>query len=290
MILNHSRGFVKSSGLISYKNWQALFLTVRRTIVLQSAAELYELELGRVAYNDVQSSINRMTDMKRPFVYINVAMTADGKIDTFQRKGAAISSERDKERVDRLRAEADAIMVGGKTLLDEDPKLTVKSEALRAERLERGLSPNPIKVGVITEARLRDDSEFLNSGPANIVIFTTRWTSKHHISLLKSRGADVYVDDSERVNLFRALETLKEIGVERLMVEGGATLNFELLRLGLVDEVTAYVAPLIFGGATAPTLAAGSGLERGEAIPLKLADVEKWEDGGVLVKYILESK
>ncbi len=226
--------------------------------------------------------------MKRPFVFINVAMTADGKIDTFQRRGAAISSERDKERVDQLRAGADAIMVGGKTLLDEDPKLTVKSETLRAERLARGLSPNPIKVGVITEAHLRSDSRFLNEGPANIVIFTTRWTSKHHISLLKSRHVDVYLDDSDKVQLPGAHETLTELGVERLMVEGGATLNFELLRLGLVDEVTAYVAPMIFGGANAPTLAAGPGLERGEAIPMKLIEIEKWDDGGVLLKYTLE--
>src|ERR1041384_3211883 len=85
--------------------------------------------------------------MNRPFVFINVAMTADGKIDTFERKGSAISSARDKERVDQLRAGADAIMVGGRTLLDEDPKLTVKSETLRAERVARGLSPNPVKVG-----------------------------------------------------------------------------------------------------------------------------------------------
>lgn len=226
--------------------------------------------------------------MKRPFVSINVAMTADGKIDTFQRKGAAISSERDKERVDHLRAEADAVMVGGKTLLEEDPKLTIKSDALRAERLASGLSPNPMKVGIVTEARLEPNSQFLNTGPASIVIFTTRWTSKYHISLLKSRGVDVYVDDSEKVNLLRALETLKEIGVERLMVEGGATLNFELLRLGLVDEVTAYVAPMIFGGANAPTMAAGSGLERGEAIPMKLVSAEAWEDGGVLLRYVLE--
>ncbi len=85
------------------------------------------------------------------------------------------------------------------------------------------------------------------------------------------------------------METLKEIGVKRLMVEGGATLNFELLRLGLVDEVTAYVAPMIFGGANAPTMAAGSGLERSEAIPLKLVSAENWEDGGVLLKYIPEN-
>ena len=229
--------------------------------------------------------------MNRPFVFINVAMTADGKIDTFQRQGAAISSPRDKERVDRLRADADAVMVGGKTLLDEDPKLTVKSEVLRAERLERGLSPNPIKVGVVTEARLKPDSEFLNSGPADIVIFTTRWTSKHHVSLLKSLGVDVYVDESEKVDLTKALETLKQIGVERLMVEGGATLNFELLRLGLVDEITAYVAPMIFGGANAPTMASGTGLERNEAISLKLESAEAWDDdGGVYLRYVLESK
>jgi 2,5-diamino-6-(ribosylamino)-4(3H)-pyrimidinone 5'-phosphate reductase len=227
--------------------------------------------------------------MNRPFVFINVAMTADGKIDTFQRRGAAISSARDKERVDRLRAEADALMVGGRTLLDEDPKLTVKSEGLRKERIERGLSPNPIKVGIVSEANLHPDSRFLGTGPAKIVIFTTRRTSKHHASLLESFGVDVYVDDSEKVNLPRALETLKQLGVNRLMVEGGATLNFELLRLGLVDEVTAYVSPMIFGGANAPSMAAGPGLERSDAIPLHLLSAEAWEDGGVLLKYILET-
>jgi 2,5-diamino-6-(ribosylamino)-4(3H)-pyrimidinone 5'-phosphate reductase len=223
--------------------------------------------------------------MNRPFVFINVAMTADGKIDTFKRKGAAISSQRDKERVDQLRAGADAVMVGGKTLLDEDPKLTVKSEALRAERVARGLSPNPIKVGVVTQATIRADSEFLNTGPADIVIFTTRRTSKRYLSLLTARHVDVYVDDAEKVNVSNALVTLKELGIKRLMVEGGSTLNFELMRLGLVDEVMAYIAPMIFGGESAPTLAAGSGLERSEAIPLKLVEVETWEDGGVLLKY-----
>lgn len=223
--------------------------------------------------------------MNRPFVFINVAMTTDGKIDTVERKGAAISSPRDKERVDQLRAEADAIMVGGRTLLDEDPKLTVKSEARRAERVARSLSPNPAKVGVVTQANIKADSQFLNAGPAEIVIFTTQRTSKEHLALLKSRHVDVYVDDTEQVDLEKALATLKELGIRRLMVEGGGTLNFELLRLGLVDEIIAYIAPMVFGGKSAPTLAAGSGLKRSEAIPLKLIEAEKWEDGGVLLKY-----
>jgi 2,5-diamino-6-(ribosylamino)-4(3H)-pyrimidinone 5'-phosphate reductase len=226
-----------------------------------------------------------VSGMNRPFVFINIAMTADGKIDTYERKGSAISSLRDKERVDQLRADADAVMVGGRTLLEEDPKLTVKSEVLRAERVARGLSPNPIKVGVVTQAKIDADSQFLNSGPADIVIFTTRQTSKKYLSLLKAQQVDVYVDHAEKVNLKRALATLKDLGVNRLMVEGGATLNFELMRLGLVDEINVYVAPMVFGGESAPTMAAGSGLKRSEAIPLKLSEVEAWEDGGVLLKY-----
>ena len=225
--------------------------------------------------------------MDRPFVFINVAMTADGKIDTSARKGAAISSPRDKERVDRLRADSDAVMVGGRTLLDEDPKLTVRSESLRAERAARGLSANPMKVGVVSEANVEPHAKFLREGGAKVVIFTTNRTSKGKLDLLRSQGVEVFLHAGERVDLTHMMQTLAELGVERLMVEGGATLNFELLRLGLVDEVYAFVAPMIFGGVSAPTLAAGTGLPRGggEAIPLKLVDAEAWEDGGVLLKY-----
>ena len=223
--------------------------------------------------------------MNRPFVFINVAMTADGKIDTLLRKGSAISSQRDKQRVDRLRAEADAVMVGGRTLLDEDPKLTVKSESLRAERVARGLLPNPVKVSIVTKADIGTHSKFLHEGNAKVVIFTTHQTSKEQLAFLRSQGADVYIHDQERVDLPDALAKLKELGIHRLMVEGGATLNFELLRLGLVDEVSAYVAPMIFGGASAPTMVAGSGVERSAAIPLELIHIEKWEDGGVILQY-----
>ena len=226
--------------------------------------------------------------MSRPFVFINVAMTVDGKIDTFARKGAAISSQRDKERVDQLRAEADAVLVGGRTLLDEDPKLTVKSEALQAGRIARGLTPNPIKVGIVTKAELKSHSKFLHEGHTRVVIFTTHQTSIDQLAFLRSQGAEVYVVQLDKVDLQHALAVLKELGINRLMVEGGATLNFELLRLGLVDEITAYMAPLIFGGEKAPTMVSGSGLERSAALPLKLVHVESWDDGGVLLKYQLK--
>jgi len=225
--------------------------------------------------------------MNRPYVFINVAATADGKIDTFERKGSAISSKQDKQRVDELRAGADAVIVGGRTLLDESPKLTVKSEALREGRVRRGLSPNPIKVGIASSVDIHPDSDFLNAGPARIVIFTTNRTSKEQVDFLRKRGVDVYIHDSERVHLLQALETLHELGARRVMIEGGGTINFEFLRAGLVDELMIYIAPMIFGGDHAPTLAAGTGLVRNEAIALKLEKVETHEDGGLLLIYKL---
>ena len=225
--------------------------------------------------------------MNRPYTFINVAMTADGKIDTFERKGSAISSKRDKERVDELRAAADGILVGGKTLLDEQPKLTVKSEALREGRIQRGLSPNPIKVGVATVADVPLESDFIKVGPARVVIFTTNQTSKDQLAKLKAGGVEIFLHDKPRVDLTSMMQTLKKIGVDHLMVEGGGTMNFELMRLGLVDELMIYVAPMIFGGANAPTLADGLGLARSAAIGLKLQNVEPHEDGGILLRYKL---
>jgi 2,5-diamino-6-(ribosylamino)-4(3H)-pyrimidinone 5'-phosphate reductase len=225
--------------------------------------------------------------MDRPFVRMNVAVTADGKIDTFERRGAAISSARDKERVDRLRADSDAVMVGGGTLHDEDPKLTIKSGVLRAEREAHGLPANPAKVGIASRLELKPDSNFLTAGSARIMLFTTSQTSESQLTLMRARGAELFVLEGERVDLIRTMTILKENGIQNLMVEGGATLNFELLTLGLVDELTLYIAPLIFGGETAPTLAAGSGLVRSAAIHLKLIKSEAWEDGGVMLQYLL---
>ncbi|HET9493124.1 MAG TPA: dihydrofolate reductase family protein [Chloroflexia bacterium] len=229
---------------------------------------------------------------ERPFVFINTAVTADGKIDTVERRGAPISSPADLERVHSLRASAGAIMVGGHTLLHEDPSLTVKPEHLRAERVARGLSENPIKVGIVSHIgdpaagpSIRSDGKFLNAGPARAVLFTTEQTRPAQIARLTERGAEVYVVGERRVDLAEALRLLKGMGVERLMVEGGGTLNAELLRLKLVDEIHLYIAPLIFGGATAPTLADGPGLPRDEAIGLRLRRCEPLDDGGIVVEY-----
>jgi 2,5-diamino-6-(ribosylamino)-4(3H)-pyrimidinone 5'-phosphate reductase len=221
----------------------------------------------------------------RPYVLINVAATADGKIDTRQRRGAAISSEHDRQRVDRLRASVDGVMVGGRTLHDEDPRLTVRSEALRAERRARGEAEQPARIGVASRLNLRHDARFLTGEPARVILFVPQG---HGDKSLEPAGVEIYEVGQPRVDLAATLSLLGSFGLRRVLVEGGGTLNFELLRSGLVDEVQVYVAPLIFGGAAAPTLADGDGLVREAAIRLGMPRVEMWPDGGVVLRYMVE--
>ncbi len=229
--------------------------------------------------------------MKRPHVLVNVAMTADGKIDSFLRQGAGISSAADKERVDHLRAEADAVLVGGRTLITEDPKLTVKSEQLRQMRKERRLAENPAKVGIVSVAELNPGGDFMSAGPARRMIFTTTRTQPCQAEQLEEAGAEVFRLEGEAVDLRRVMETLYKEGVRSLLVEGGGTLIAELFRLDLADEVFIYIAPRLFGGASAPTLADGRGFLPEQAPALQLKSVERFdEDGGILVHYIVKHK
>ncbi|GAC1314142.1 MAG: 2,5-diamino-6-(ribosylamino)-4(3H)-pyrimidinone 5'-phosphate reductase [Chloroflexota bacterium] len=237
-----------------------------------------------------QTRTRAVTD--RPYVLINVAATIDGKIDTAERRGAPISSDADRARVDRLRADVDGVMVGSQTLLDEDPRLIVRTPEMSAERVAKGRTPHPAKVSILSRPdALRPAARFLSAGPARIILFTPSAFSDGDLAPLRERGVEVYTagDQSGRVDLPRAMRWLGELGLERILVEGGGRLNFELLRLGLVDEVYVFVAPLIFGGGAAPTLADGMGLARPAAIRCGRPEIEAFPDGGVLLRYKVEA-
>ncbi len=89
----------------------------------------------------------------RPFVFINAAMSADGKIATAERKQTRISGTLDLDRVDELRAASDAVMVGIGTVLSDNPSLTVKSEQRRDKRRAQGLPENSVRIVVDSAAR-----------------------------------------------------------------------------------------------------------------------------------------
>jgi 2,5-diamino-6-(ribosylamino)-4(3H)-pyrimidinone 5'-phosphate reductase len=229
--------------------------------------------------------------MNRPLILVNAAMSVDGKLDSAARKGMTISSTADKARVDRLRASMDALLVGGRTLLDEDPKLTVKSLALRSERKAAGLEENPIKIGVVGVANLQPDGNFITAGPSRRLIYTTRRTPLGQIIRLEKAGVKVFVMGDQRVDCNAMLESLYDLGIRKLMVEGGGTMIAEFFRLDLVDELMLYIAPRIFGGSSAPTLADGSGFPPEQMPVLRLETAEEFDDdGGVFIHYLVERK
>lgn len=224
---------------------------------------------------------------EKPYLIINAAMSADGKIDTFERNGASISSPKDKRRVLELRAEVDAVMVGGKTLLRENPKLTVKLPELEAQRVAKNLPPNPAKVGIVTCAQGLDlHGGFLTAGPARKILFTTSQTSPQQVNILQELGVEVYQMGEKRVDLAQSLEMLSALGIRTVLLEGGGTLIAECIRLGLADELRVYIAPRLFGGATAPTLVDGEGWTESAAPKLTLREARIFdESGGVLLMY-----
>ncbi len=168
-------------------------------------------------------------------------------------------------------------MVGGRTLHAEDPRLNVRSAALQESRIARGEPRHPAKVAVTSRLDLPRDSRFLTHGPARVIVFTA--------DSARVQGAEVY----PFTNMRDAMHRLASLGMRRVLAEGGGTLNFELFRLGLVNELHLYVAPLVFGGAGAPTLADGAGLTREAAIQLGRPEVDVWEDGGVILRYMVNA-
>ncbi|MCU0483238.1 MAG: dihydrofolate reductase family protein, partial [Chloroflexi bacterium] len=229
---------------------------------------------------------------RRPHVLVNMAMTADGKVDTVERRGARISTEADLRRVDALRAEVDAVMVGGHTLLGEDPRLTVRSTELVDARRRWGRPPQPTRVGIvsavpdpITGADLGPGSRFIHGERAPVIIFTTGLTAGPVQQRLAAAGASVLVMGERRVDLRAALGELARRGIGHVLVEGGGTLVAELLRLDLVDEVQLFVAPLVFGGRDAPTPVEGPGFGAGAVLPLRPTGVLDLGSEGIVLRY-----
>jgi 2,5-diamino-6-(ribosylamino)-4(3H)-pyrimidinone 5'-phosphate reductase len=214
----------------------------------------------------------------RPYVFICSGMSLDGKISTSQRTQTEIATNDNKEIMYEGRIRADAVMVGGKTLILDDPNLTVKTDERREIRLKIGKTKEPYKVGIISNAEnLKLDGDFFNKGETKKIIFTTERTSSKKINELK-KVCDVCVFGKERVDLKEALYKLYDLGVKTLMVEGGGELNFSLLKDNLVDEINLKIGNLIIGGRNSPTFVDGEGFDQETAKKVKVIDLIKKEN------------
>ncbi len=208
------------------------------------------------------ASVKRMRERyanRRPYVLMKTAMSADGKIGSPRHTAVRLSNVPDAAAVDRLRAESDAILVGGTTVVRDDPRLVVRSAALQRERRRRGLPAQPAKVAVVDVAKLAPRSRFLTMGTGEKIVFTTFRTPVTDLGRLQ-RIATVYATPGPRVDLAEAMRILgAQHGIRRLLLEGGGTLNAAMLAAGLVDGIRTAIAPIVIGGMQSPTLVDGQG-------------------------------
>jgi diaminohydroxyphosphoribosylaminopyrimidine deaminase/5-amino-6-(5-phosphoribosylamino)uracil reductase len=168
---------------------------------------------------------------KRPFVTLKAAMTLDGKLATVTRDSRWITSAESRERSLALREEADAILVGGGTVAADNPHLT--------RRLGWNKAVQPwLRVILDRDRAISTDTIVLNDSGATL-----------HIT-----------EDVDLDALLADLHTTR--GVQSIVVEGGSVIHSEFIRRGLWQKMIVFIAPMIVGGAAAPSIFAGDAIQR----------------------------
>ena len=213
----------------------------------------------------------------KPYTILNFAMTLDGKIASYTGE-SSISSGVDKRRVHALRASVDAVMVGSNTVLVDDPRLDV--------RYVEG--KDPLKVVVDSALRIPLGSRLVTLFPEKLVIACTEKASSERVEELRRRGVTlVFCGAGEHVDLPLLFEKLYELGVRRVLVEGGGELNWHLLRHALINEIRLTIAPFIVGGRGAKTPVEGDGFTKiRDGFRLTLVSVETQGDEVVLRYFV----
>ena len=205
----------------------------------------------------------------RPYVVLNMVASADGKA-TLGGKTKGLGNEADRELFHELRARADAVMVGAGTLREERYGRIVRDPERRERRVRAGHAADPLAVLVSSRLALPADLPLLAVAEQPVVAITD--------SDGDLEGAAAPVEYLRGVGLPEALRRLRtDHGARSVLCEGGPTLNAELLRDGLVDELFLCCAPKLLGGS-------GLTIVAGEALPeaVELEPVWVLESGGHL--------
>ncbi|SCI41025.1 MULTISPECIES: bifunctional diaminohydroxyphosphoribosylaminopyrimidine deaminase/5-amino-6-(5-phosphoribosylamino)uracil reductase RibD [unclassified Romboutsia] len=194
--------------------------------------------------------INYIKTLK-PFVLLKYAMTLDGKIATFTKDSKYITSEKSRKEVHKLRNKYKAIMVGINTILNDNPLLNC--------RIEGGVNPIPI----IVDSNLRIPMDLNIFNVHEKIIVATISDDEDKINKLKSKGVEIIKTSNidNQVNLSELMIKLKEKEIDSILLEGGSTLNYSMVKSNLVNKVMSFISPKILGGKTSPTPLGGRGIE-----------------------------
>ena len=212
-----------------------------------------------------------------PFLLVNMAMTADGKIATANRAVSSFGSRRDQEHLLQLRATADAVMGGARTADLNPINMGPGPAKYRRLRLRRGLAEFNLRVIVSGSGTLNPGAEVFRHRFSPIIILTSGRASAGRLKKLRAVATEVKICGTREIDFPRALRWLrKQWGIKRLLCEGGGELNDALFRAGLVNQLHLTVCPKVFGGRTAPTIADGLGAgSLAEATQLELESARR---------------
>lgn len=215
----------------------------------------------------------------RPYVILNAAMTLDGKIATSS-GSSNISGAKDLERVHELRKDCEGIMVGIGTVLADDPRLTI-------HKIDAKPSDNPVRIVVDSKCRTPADARITNGDAKTIIAMANEYKDEFKASdkyeILKRKGVKFFFSGDVQVDLKMLMIYLHEVGIDKLMLEGGSTLNFSMIKAGLIDEISICVAPMVVGGVNAKTFFDGEGFNTmDESVKLKLIDYYRLDKDFIL--------
>ncbi len=220
-----------------------------------------------------------------------MAITTDGKIATANRAVSSFGSRRDKAHLLELRATADAVMAGARTVDSNPVNLGPGPAMYRRLRILRGLAEYNLRIIVTGSGTVNPEAEIFKRRFSPIIILTTRRAGEKRLKKLRALADEVNICGAREINLAQALRWLREKWkVKRLLCEGGGELNDALFGAGLVDEVHLTVCPKIFGGRHAPTIAEGVGAGLlAKATKLELKSLKRFGDE-LFVVYRVKSR
>jgi diaminohydroxyphosphoribosylaminopyrimidine deaminase/5-amino-6-(5-phosphoribosylamino)uracil reductase len=181
-----------------------------------------------------------------PWVRLKVAASLDGRTAMANGESQWITGSTARANVQYWRARSCAILTGIGTVLADDPRLSVRDDNYVID----GITRQPLRVLVDSQLRVPPAAQ-LFSAPGSALVATT---SAHEsvAAQLRAAGADLFVTAGPRVDIAAVLAELAERGINEVLVEAGATLTGELLRLGLWDEAIVYLAPKLLGATARP--------------------------------------
>jgi 5-amino-6-(5-phosphoribosylamino)uracil reductase len=186
---------------------------------------------------------------ERPYTILSCGMSLDGYLDAADHGRLVLTNEADHERVDAVRAECDAILVGAATVRNDNPRLLVRNEALRHQRRSRGLPETPIKVTITEHADLDACSSFFATGDSEKLVYC----ASRSVPVAHRRLGEVatVIDGGQPMDLGHVVCDLHDRGVRRLMVEGGGRVHTQFLTADLADELHLVIAPFFVGNPSA---------------------------------------